>query len=142
MGLFTDILKGLPENAVLREKVAEAEKRYAALETENAILRDDLRDAKLIVKELNEQLKELTHKDDLDATEVRLLLAIAHLEYDDAVKAVIARDFPDLSGPRLDYHIKRLEDGAYIRGGVIDQQGIHYAITQDGRTFLLKKDLL
>jgi hypothetical protein len=49
MSLFTDILKGLPENAVLRSKVADAEARYAALETENAILKDDLRDARIRV---------------------------------------------------------------------------------------------
>jgi fructose-specific phosphotransferase system component IIB len=58
MGLFTDILKGLPENAVLRSKVAKAEERYGALETENAILKDDLRDAKAVIAELKQQVKD------------------------------------------------------------------------------------
>ena len=43
MSLFSDILKGLPENAVLRAKVREAEAKSAALQTENAILKDDNR---------------------------------------------------------------------------------------------------
>jgi hypothetical protein len=43
MGILYDVLKGLPLNAVLREKINEIEAKYAALETENAILKDDMR---------------------------------------------------------------------------------------------------
>ena len=43
MGLFDDILKGLPVNAVLREKINDVEAKYSAIETENAILKDDNR---------------------------------------------------------------------------------------------------
>ena len=41
MGLLDDILKGLPLNALLREKINDVEIKYAAIETENAILKDD-----------------------------------------------------------------------------------------------------
>ncbi|MGI9066612.1 MAG: hypothetical protein ACR2HX_09440 [Pyrinomonadaceae bacterium] len=74
MGLLTDILKGLPENAVLRDKVAEAEKRYGTLETENAILKDDLRDAKAEITKLKKQVEELAHKvPTLHDLEIKLL---------------------------------------------------------------------
>src|SRR5258706_16444871 len=43
MGILYDMLKGLPLNAVLREKINDIEAKYAALETENAILKDDNR---------------------------------------------------------------------------------------------------
>ena len=45
MGLLTDILKEIPQAAVLREKIASIEAKYAAADTENAILKDDLRQA-------------------------------------------------------------------------------------------------
>jgi hypothetical protein len=46
MGLIDDILKGLPANAVLREQIGQLNALKAAAETENAILKDDLREAK------------------------------------------------------------------------------------------------
>ena len=42
MGLLTDILKEIPQAAVLKEKIADIEAKYAASDTENAILKDDL----------------------------------------------------------------------------------------------------
>ena len=45
MGLLTDILKEITQAAVLKEKIAEIEAKYAAAGTENAILKDDLRKA-------------------------------------------------------------------------------------------------
>jgi hypothetical protein len=43
MGILYDMLKGLPLNAVLREKINDVEAKYAALDIENAILKDDIR---------------------------------------------------------------------------------------------------
>ena len=52
MGILDDILKGLPVNPLLREKIADVEAKYDASETENSILKDGLRDAKAEIAKL------------------------------------------------------------------------------------------
>jgi hypothetical protein len=142
MGWIVDLLKEIPLSAVLKEKIANIEAKYAATETENAILKDDLRKANAEVTKLKKQAEELSHKDDLDETELKLLHIIANLDYDDSVVTTLTPYFSDVSAPRLDYHIQRLEDFGYLHSGIIDARGIHYSITQEGRTFLLKKGRL
>ncbi len=143
MSLFTDILKGLPENAVLRDKVREAEANQAKLETENAILKDDLRNAKMLIEELKQQVKELTHQENLDETELRLLACITKIDYSHAVADVFQTNFfQELSLERVKYHLERLREFGYIHGGVIGRFGTQYGITQSGRKLLLDKNLL
>jgi transposase-like protein len=142
MSLVDDILKGLPINPLLREKVAELEAKYAATETQNAILRDDLRDAKAENQKLKKQVEELTQSDDLDETELKLLLLIANTDYSDAVTQLFVEQFSGITKAKFDYHLKRLQDLGYVVGGYSNSYGIHYRATQEGRTLLLKKNLL
>lgn len=141
MGLLTDIIKEIPHTAVLKEKIAAVEAKYAATETENAILKDDLRQANMLIEELKQQVKELTHKDGLDEMELNLLHGIANLAYDIAVPEVFSQGFEG-SKARFEYHLQRLKDFDYVRSGVIDSRGVHYEVTQLGRTLLLEKNLL
>jgi chromosome segregation ATPase len=148
MGWLLDTLKEIPLSAVLKEKIAAIEDKYAAAETQNKILEGDLRKANAHITELTQenqrlkqQVEELTHKDDLDDLELQLLIAIANLNYDIAVPDTFGRGF-DVSKARFEYHLQRLEDLGYVNGGMSDDYGTHYAVTQDGRVFLLKKNLL
>ena len=141
MSIFADILKGLPANPVLREKLSAAEAKQAELETENAILKDDLRKANTEIANLKRRVEELRHADDIDEIELRLLNQIAHLDYDNAFAENIAHGL-ELSPARVDYHIQRLEDWGYVECGLVDDFGPHYSPTQEGRALLLKKNLL
>jgi len=55
---FADLLKEIPLSADLRKKVAEIEANYAATESENALLRDDLRKAKAEIETLKNQIEQ------------------------------------------------------------------------------------
>src|SRR5689334_11553142 len=77
MGWLIDTLKEIPLSAVLKEKVAAIEDKYAATETQNKILEGDLRKANAKVAELQKQVEQLTHKDDLDETERDLIKLVA-----------------------------------------------------------------
>jgi hypothetical protein len=125
MGLLTDILKEIPQAAVLKEKIADIEAKYAAADTEKAILKDDLREAKAEIAKLKMQVEELTHVDDLDEMELKLLRVIANSDYGDAVKEFLVQAFSDRppSKAQFDYHLKRLEDLHYVRGGISDRFG-------------------
>ena len=73
MGLLSDILKEIPQAAVLKEKKGDIEAKYAASDTENAILKDDLRKAKAEIARLEKQIEELTYKDELDDVEREII---------------------------------------------------------------------
>jgi len=143
MSLLDEILQGLPVNSLLREKITQLNADKAAAETQNAILRDDLNEAKAENRNLQKQIEELTHKEDLDKTELDLLVRIGQIDYDHAVASVFQLNFfKDLSLERVKYHLERLSQFGYIRGGVIGRLGTQYAVTQTGRKLLLDKNLL
>jgi len=150
VGLIDDILKGLPANPVLREKITQLEAEKAATDQENAFIKDDnraLQKENTALKAENAKLKqkieELTHPDDLNEIELKLLQCIAALEYDHNVLSIIHhQSCPELSAERVRYHLKRLEDLKLLHGGIADYMGTHYRLTQNGRKLLLDKDLL
>lgn len=136
MSLFTDILKGLPENAVLRSKVADAEERYAALETENAILKDDLRDAKTEIAKLKKQAEELTHKDlPLTDTDVSILRTFASTP--EVLEDRIIASYCGISFHVAKFHLEQLQDSGYVSS----YQGF-YSMSHKGRAYLIKNGLI
>jgi len=142
VSLFDEILKGLPVNPLLREKVAELEAKYAATETENAILRDDLRDAKAENQKLKKQIEELSHKDDINDFEIGVLKTIADIGVDNFASDYATQWFPGTSAAKLEYHLQRLDDAGYCTVVYGDNSGSHYAPTQKGLELLVQKDLI
>ncbi len=58
MSLLSDILKEVPLSSVLKEKITDLEAKNAALETEVAILKDELRKAKQEIAVLRADISE------------------------------------------------------------------------------------
>lgn len=149
MGWLLDTLKEIPLSAVLKEKIAAIEDKYAAAETQSKILEGDLRKANERIAQLKEQnqrleqqVEKLKHTDDLDEIELELLNRIAHTDHENATAQIIHQAFPDLSLPRVEYHFHRLNEFGYIAGGTFGDFGEEFSVTQKGRTLLLKKGLL
>src|SRR5690349_1585929 len=107
MGFLTDVLKEIPLSAVLKEKIASIEAKHAATETENAILKDDLHEAKAEITKLKKQIEELAHKDDLDENDRQVLVTILQLDKS-AYSDLIARQL-NLHQQRAAYHLEKLE---------------------------------
>src|SRR5215213_9187904 len=128
MGLIDDILKGLPANAVLREQITQLNAQKAAAETENAILKDDLRQAKAEIAKLKKQIEEFPHKDNLDEVEIKLLLEISKHRHPNRVR--LARE-NQISRERVDYHLGKLVDSKYLSFRGFDGDGI-YTMEQKG----------
>lgn len=141
MSLFTDILKGLPENAVLRDKVREAEANQAKLETDNAILKDYLREAQAEIATLKKQIEELSHYEQPNETELEFLKAIA--AYDELAAEQLAEHFK-LNLQRVRYHLEKLEGIGYVgRYGIsVVGEPIPYYLTKKGRGFMVANELL
>jgi len=143
MGLLTDIIKEIPHTAVLQEKIAAVEAKYAATETENAILKDDLRAAQKEITKLKEQVETFTHSDsELNSVEIKLLqyLPLAHIPNDvEGLASYLTQEVT-----RIQYHLGRLEDKSYVVSAKVSIPGMRppYVLTQKGREYLVKNDLL
>lgn len=134
MGIFDDILQGLPVNSVLREKVAELNAQKAAAETENAILKDDLRKAKAEIAKLQDQIKELSHKDDLSENDVIVLRAAVNDQY-----AYVMSESINLDQIVIEYHLNRLTDWGYLtKHSGWPNRPDAFGLTQKGRTYLVQ----
>lgn len=145
MGLLTDILKEIPQAAVLKEKIADIEAKYAAADTENAILKDDLRQAKAKTEELKKQIGELTRSDDdLDEVEQRILIDLAVVGY--RAQATFIEDLTEqmkVHVERVRFHLRRLVDTEYVHyipgsPSIVDQ----YRLRQKGREWLIRRGLI
>src|SRR2546428_2681791 len=100
MGLVDDILQGLPVNSILREKVSQLNADKAAVEEENAILKDDNRELKAEIVRLQEKVEEVTHLGDLDEIEIELLRLIA---------SAGGRPWAEAMAEQLGVHVERVE---------------------------------
>lgn len=140
MGIFDDILKGLPANANLREKISEAEAKQAALETENAILKDDNRKLTLERQQLQDEINRLTHSADLDEIKIQTLAALA--QHGQSLYKSDLQARLQLQRTHIDYHVQELIDQGYLkmynpRPGRMRT----YGLTQKGRDYVIKNNL-
>lgn len=148
MSLFTDILKGLPENAVLRGKVKEAEAENAALQTENAILKDDNRTFKIQIQQLKaevmslkDEIQRLTHKPELlSEVESKILDLIGHDERYGV--AIVLTEGLGLPEQKAEYYLRELVAKDYLDYYRDIYEQDRYSITQKGRKYLIDLGLL
>jgi hypothetical protein len=137
MGLIDDILKGLPENALLRAQMRELADKYAALEMENAILKDD-------VRKLQAENKRLSETDVLNDTELKILILIAKPNRFPN-KQYIGSEL-GLDKVRLEYFLGEL----FSKGFVYDEfspdpvegEPVGYYLQHHGRGYLIKNNLI
>ena len=149
MSLLGDIIKAIPHAAHLQDRVRELEAKNGALETENAILKDTLREEQLkhenlkveIVK-LKDEIGRLTRKDDFDETDIRIVVHLAQAG-GSAHTSDIAR--------ALDLHpvVLKKSIGALKRYGLITETHLRrtnmitgYKLTQQGLEYAVENGLI
>jgi hypothetical protein len=140
MSLLSEILKEVPLSTVLKEKIADLEAKNAALETEIAILKDDLRQAQAENKRLKDQIQSLTHSD-LDEPLLIILTFLAKREGDVVTDSDLASALK-MNTTRARYYAGQLEEKSYVsaehHSGVISL----YTLTQKGREYAVKNNLI
>jgi chromosome segregation ATPase len=140
MSWIIDLLKEIPMTAVLKEKITTIEAKNAATETENAILKDDLREAKAEIQKLKNQVEELSHTDDLDQTAITILQLLAEHEQPYAESLEHALQMPLA---KIKFYLGQLTDQGYIRSAKPRlTRPTEYHPTQKGLEFLHKNDLV
>ena len=140
MSLLSDILKEVPLSTVLKEKIADLEAQNAALQTEIAILKDDLRQAQAESKRLKQEIESFTHSG-LDEVSIKILTYLAQsggLVEDSELEATL-----QLPATRVKYHAGQLEQQGYIEGQHFAGGELSlYSLTQKGREYAVKNNLI
>jgi len=137
MGWLTDIFKDVPLSGELREKLAAIESENDALKTDNVILKDDLREARAQILNLEKRLEQFAHHSELDETDILVLKEVA-LTSEPAASYLAAKLNLELS--IVEFHLARLEDLDFLStwsiGGVE-----RYSLEPKGRDYLIDKNL-
>ena len=140
MGLIEDILQGLPVNSLLREQLIQLKAQMAQTETENAILKDDLRDAKAHIADLENQIQKLTQSD-LQQAEIEILVFIAKKGY--AYSEHLWTEPLNMPFAKAEYHLGRLRQQKYIRSRQHSlSEPITHELTQKGFAYVNENGLI
>jgi chromosome segregation ATPase len=138
MGWLLDTLKEIPLSAVLKEKIAAIEDKYAAAETQTKILEGDLRKANAHIagltqenQRLNKQIEELSHSDDLDDVEIGILKDMADIGSEHFTAENMAIRYP-MTPAKFRYHLQRLDDADLAKAPVGDDAGWHWSRHKKG----------
>jgi DNA-binding transcriptional ArsR family regulator len=140
MGLL-DILKDIPLSANLQEKLRTLEAKYGALETENAILKDDLRKAQGESQRLKDKIDRAAHTSDLDDTKLAILKTLA--QHDGSLYIYDLESFLQLQLTHLEYHLHELKEQGCIEKlrPMITRPDV-YRLRQKGRQFVVENKLV
>jgi|GEM_PF-3232222 DNA-binding MarR family transcriptional regulator len=139
--LINDILKGLPENSLLRAKAKDAATEIETLQAEVASLKDDKRDDAAKIANLQKQIDDLSHVD-LDETDTRILLYVANAVYSAPWAEAVAEQM-DIHPQIVHFRLNRLEDNHYIYGSHDINTGLRvYEMADKGRALLIEKNLI
>jgi DNA-binding MarR family transcriptional regulator len=142
MDWLVDLFKE-PLSAVLKDKIASIEAKYAAIETENASLRDDLRLAQAEITKLKNQIEETRQTHGLDKLEIELLKLLASSEIaHDAKSLAVALQW---NHGIVEHRLKNLVYLKYAERsatGSLVAWATVYTLTQAGQEYLIRNNLM
>ena len=133
MGIITDILKELPLNAVLRDKLQELERKYGALEVENAKLKEEN-------QEFKTKLNELTITGKLSELEVNILLLLSSSNRELTAEMIASRLGLNLT--KTEYYLERMHNKYVYSHDYYTGRPSEYYLMQKGREYLVENDLI
>lgn len=133
MGILIDILKEIPINAVLRDKLQELEKRYEELEFENTQLKGEN-------QSLKSKVKELTSTGGLGENETKILILLS-LHNQALPDELIAGEL-GLSLTKTKYYLEKMWKQYVYSYDYTNERPSGYYLTQKGREYLVENDLV
>jgi hypothetical protein len=152
MGLVDDILQGLPENSVLREKVGLLIEEMEFLTMEVVSLKDDLGEARGNIAKLGarvDYLNQIVLNEPvariiglIDVPAVRIMRLIADAEHSEPWAEFLA-EMLGLHMLMVEYHLERLVATEFIYRNLAHDEMPHtYTLMQKGRDYLIASNLL
>jgi hypothetical protein len=144
VGLFSEIERLINEHGsavILKERIALAEDKYAALERKVKELSDENDRLRSENAELKGQIPAATSSEpvQVDETGEKILLLLAQhpgMELPAiATQLKVAKDFAA-------FHVDELENAGLVHGSYSMMAAARYSLDQEGRRYLIKKGML
>jgi len=133
MGIITDIIKELPISAILRDKLQELERKYDALEVENAKLKEEN-------QYLKTKLEEITSTGKLSDLEVKILLLLSSSNRELTAEMIASRLGLNLT--KTEYYLERIYNKYVYSHDYYTGRPSEYYLMQKGREYLVENDLI
>jgi len=133
MGIIIDILKELPLNAVLRDKLQELERKYDALGVENGKLKEEN-------QKLKNKLKELTSTGKLSEPEEKILLLLSSCNRELTPEMIASQLGLNLT--KTEYYLERMHKEYVCSHDWVDGRPSEYYLIQKGRQYLVENNLI
>ncbi len=143
MSMLWDLVKGIPEAAVLRERVALADQKYDRALEEAEELRQKVADLEREVTELRKQLpSEPTGDISEDTAKVLVHLFMSEDEASGEVRA-IASQF-NMENSVAEYHLERLDEHKLASPADYNpiDGTVNWELTTDGRRYVVEHGLV
>lgn len=146
MGVIWDIVKDIPQAAVLKERVVDFERKLTEAETQVSLLNIDLRKAESKINQLETENERLKQQIDAAAHTEPTIDKIAHdilALFGKHSDKEISREWivRSLGGDMntVTYYFDDLKENKYIEsGGFTQGEEVPYRLTQKGRKYLLE----
>ncbi len=133
MGFILDILKDIPVNAVLRDKLQQLEKKYEELEAENTQLKGEN-------QRLKSKVKELTSSEELCEIEVKILKLLSSHGLE--LTAEMIASILGLNLTKTEYYLERMWKQYVYSHDYSNERPSEYYLAQKGREYLVENDLI
>ena len=133
MGFILDILKDIPVNAVLRDKLQQKEREYEELEAENNKLRNEN-------QRLKSKVKELTSSDELCENEVNILKLLSSIGRKTTAETIAGE--LGLSLIKTKYCLDKMNRQYVFSHDYSGGKLSVYYLNQKGRAYLVEHDLV
>lgn len=140
MGFITDILKDIPVNAVLREKLKDFEKKHEELEAEITKLKGENKKLVDENQQLKSELKELTNIGELGEDETKILRLLAMSERELTDEEIAGKLGFQLV--KTKYYLERMWREYICSYDYVNGRPSEYYLIQKGREYLIKNNLI
>jgi DNA-binding MarR family transcriptional regulator len=143
MGWIADLLQEIPSAARYKVQLEQLEAEHKVLESENRELRANLETAKLEINRLKQEAQEkqkenVAQNSDLPELQHKILVLLG----DDAMETSEIASRIGKSTETAKFHLDELHQAEFVRFSVnLDWQTI-WSLRQEGRRYLVQRDLL
>jgi septal ring factor EnvC (AmiA/AmiB activator) len=142
MGWITDILKGLPLSAILKENLEKLEAEHGRLESELQRTKADLALANETNKMLTDRVNKAQEDEHLEEIEEKILLVLSGLHGQKHVNGDVIANHLQIDMTRAEFYLSKLQKDQFISAAYSYMNPTSYKLADRGNEYVVKNNLV